>query len=126
MPCDYSTYHPEWETKIRPDILERDGHKCKFCGIPNYEIGWRDFKGDWNKLSEGHVGDVEAEFAKELGYKVIKVVLTVAHLDGNKDNNDYDNLASLCQKCHLSHDKVQHMTNSRLTRERNKGLQRLF
>jgi len=28
--------------------------------------------------------------------------LTVHHLDGNKSNNEYWNLAALCQRCHLT------------------------
>ncbi len=126
MPCDYKLYPKNWKTEIRPSILERDGHKCKWCGVPNYEIGWRDFKGNWNKLSEGHFGDMEAEFAKELGHKVIKIILTIAHIDHNHENNDPKNLASLCQKCHTNHDKAQHSENSRKTRNKKKGLVSLF
>ena len=39
------------------------------------------------------------------GRKPIKVVLTVAHLDQNPLNNDEANLAALCQRCHLNHDR---------------------
>ena len=38
MPIDYSKYPANWHSEIRPRILERDGHKCNFCGIPNYAI----------------------------------------------------------------------------------------
>jgi 5-methylcytosine-specific restriction endonuclease McrA len=31
-------------------------------------------------------------------------VLEVAHLDGNRDNNDIENLAILCPNCHKMHD----------------------
>jgi hypothetical protein len=31
-------------------------------------------------------------------------VLEVAHLDGNRDNNDLENLAILCPNCHKMHD----------------------
>lgn len=125
MPCDYSTYHPDFRKKIRPDILERDGHKCKFCGIENYAVGWRlkdgsfEYAEDYLKAKKNGAG-----FYTTSGR--LRIILTVAHLDGNKDNNDYDNLAALCQRCHLSIDKEQHMKNARLTRERKRGLQSLF
>lgn len=38
MPINYNDYPPNWKTEIRPRILERDGHCCKFCGVPNYAI----------------------------------------------------------------------------------------
>lgn len=34
----------------------------------------------------------------------IKEVLEVAHLDGNRDNNEIGNLAILCPNCHKMHD----------------------
>ncbi len=138
MAIDYSKYPPNWKTEIRPAILERDGHKCKFCNIPNYQIAcrgkwygvdvWQDDDGNIYdasnsvKISESYVGDV---FTSEKE-KITRVVLTIAHLDHNTENNDYDNLAALCQRCHLNYDKEHHAINSRATIERKKGLQRLF
>lgn len=40
-----------------------------------------------------------------------RVVLTVAHLDQDPTNNARDNLAALCQACHLGHDAHQHAAN---------------
>ncbi len=37
-----------------------------------------------------------------------KVVLTVAHLDGDTQNNKRKNLRALCQRCHLRLDRAQH------------------
>ena len=34
----------------------------------------------------------------------IPVVLEVAHLDGDKYNNDLNNLVILCPNCHITHD----------------------
>jgi len=34
----------------------------------------------------------------------INEILEVAHLDGNRDNNDVKNLAILCPNCHKMHD----------------------
>ena len=54
------------------------------------------------------------------------VILTVAHLDHNRQNNTLDNLQALCQRCHLSHDKKHHLRNSRLTRLRKEGQELMF
>jgi len=46
-----------------------------------------------------------------------RIILTVAHLDRNPANNDRDNLAALCQRCHLRHDIRQHITSRRYGRD---------
>jgi len=43
--------------------------------------------------------------------KYIVVVLTVAHLDYDIENNDYQNLKALCQKCHNRHDIKDRVKN---------------
>ena len=35
MPIDYTNYHPEWLTRIRPDILKRAENCCEFCKVQN-------------------------------------------------------------------------------------------
>lgn len=122
---DKSLYPPDWK-EIRKRILERDGNCCKFCGIQNYSIGYRDYKGEWNEIEKSTYGDAMAQMAEQTGYKVIKIVLTVAHLDHNPANNDESNLASLCQLHHLRLDSEQHRTNAAKTRRKKKGLQELF
>lgn len=124
MPCDYRLYAKDWKTKIRPDILERDNHCCKFCGVKNYSLIHRYGNGmeDWCYWPEG----MESEAWTLDGKKSTKIILTIAHLDHNKQNNDYDNLAALCQKCHLGIDLKNHMANARNTRIKKKGLQELF
>lgn len=124
MPCDYKNYHPEWKTRIRPDILERDGNCCKFCGVANHSIihRWGKLNYEWDYWPEG----IASEAWTLDGLKSTKIVLTIAHLDHDKTNNDYDNLAALCQKCHLGIDLKHHMANARATRTKKKGLQELF
>lgn len=45
-----------------------------------------------------------------------KVVLTVAHLDHTPENCNEDNLAALCQACHLGYDRDRHTANRALNR----------
>jgi 5-methylcytosine-specific restriction endonuclease McrA len=138
MPCDYSKYPVNWKTEIRPAILERCGHKCFFCGVKNYDTGYRDVDGKFYS-SELIISSLEDRgydyFSHELSNcfdkkgeptMPIKIVLTIMHLDHDTTNNDYNNLAAGCQKCHLSFDKNHHIKNARDTREKKKGLQNLF
>jgi len=122
---DKSVYPDNWK-EIRQRILERANHCCEQCGVSNYDIGYRDEKEVWNKIEQSMQGDTDAEDAKETGFKVIKIVLTIAHLDHNPKNNDESNLKALCQLHHLRYDINHHKENSRNTRNKNKKLQTLF
>ncbi|HLF52785.1 hypothetical protein [Flavobacterium sp.] len=114
MSIDYSTYPKNWKTEIRPAILKRDENCCKFCGIENGSLIHRFGKGkyDFQMWPEGMLSeawDID-------GKKCTKIVLTIAHLDHDKTNNCYENLAALCQKCHLTLDINQHKTNRKYGR----------
>jgi hypothetical protein len=111
MPIDYTKYPKNWLTEIRPRILARDHHCCKKCDIQNYLIIQR-YKGGWRKATVleldtlhykiKHGGHNMTTALKYLG--LTKIVLTIAHLDQDITNNVDENLAALCQKCHLQHD----------------------
>ena len=60
----------------------------------------------------------------EAPVNVIKIILTIAHLDHSKDNNGPDNLRALCQKCHLNHDQEQHLKNAAETRKKKNDAKR--
>jgi 5-methylcytosine-specific restriction endonuclease McrA len=61
--------------EIRATILKRANHQCEFCGVKNYTVR-----------------------------NNARIVLAVAHLDQQPENNHPKNLKALCQKCHLKHD----------------------
>jgi hypothetical protein len=54
------------------------------------------------------------------------IVITVAHLDHNPENNDAANLAALCQACHLRHDAKHHAESRSKNRDKGRGQLRLF
>jgi hypothetical protein len=104
MPMDRSRYPPNWN-KVSRTIRQVAGWKCEWCGIANGV-----------PLPSGRAG---------------KVVLTVAHLGapyadgrpGDKhDKHDVrrENLAALCQACHLRYDLADHIAHARATRQRKK------
>ena len=103
MPIDYKDYPDDWR-EISLAIREREGWRCKWCAAKN---------------SQPHpiTGS--------------KVVLTVAHLGtahadgtpGDKhDKHDVrpENLAALCQRCHLNYDRTDHVRKAAETRRRRK------
>jgi len=139
MPISYKNYPKNWKTEIRPAVLERDSHCCKFCKVPNkiwvcrgkwngVEV-WQNDDGQMYNATNGeyvgdtYVGEVWVEGKRKT---LTKIVLTIMHLDHDTTNNDYSNLAAGCQRCHLTHDKDLHQKNAKQTRTKKKKLQTLF
>lgn len=147
MPCDYSKYSPNWPA-IREHILERANHRCERCGVPQYSVGYRDERGHWRKARgngpQDYAGDglewpgcthltyAQASEIAEInngcctqkrgcdddGNHWMVIVLTVAHLDHDVENNADSNLAALCQRCHNRHDVQYRKRNAEATRGR--------
>ncbi len=138
MPINYKLYPSNWKTEIRPAILKRANNCCEECEVHNGDYGYRDKEGKfyaWYTIEDALENNGYDYFDHELKHcydskgnptKAIKIVLTIAHLDHNIENNDPSNLKALCQKCHLSLDHNQHRENARETIQKKKGLQSLF
>jgi hypothetical protein len=104
MPMDKTRYTANWP-KVSRTIRRIAGNRCEWCSIPNGV-----------PLPSGREGSV---------------VLTVAHLGtpfpdgrpGDKhDKHDLrrENLAALCQACHLRFDLDDHIVHAKVTRARKK------
>ena len=132
MPIDYKLYPKNWKSEIRPAILERAVNCCEFCRVPN---GMLIIRGTWNgvecyqccldgtifdantseRIGDDYVGEVHPT------NNLIKVVLTVVHLDHDITNSDHANLKALCQQCHNRYD-----IENRKKKRRNKKQLNLF
>lgn len=139
MPCDYSKYPQNWKSEIRPDILKRADYKCEFCKAKDRELYirgiydgcecYQDMDGnifastDGMKIGADYVGEVANHTTKDTS---VVIVLTIAHLDHDIENNNYDNLKALCQKCHLNLDKELHQKNRAATINKKKKQINLF
>lgn len=121
MSINYKDYPANWKTEIRPRILERSNHCCEQCGVKNYAVGARDKNGQWHDersihtLNSSHGLELFGEFPR-----MIKIVLTIAHMNHDITDNRPENLQALCQKCHLTYDAQYHAKNARETRKANK------
>ena len=58
--------------------------------------------------------------------RTTKVVLATAHLDHDPGNNRPRNLKAFCQRCHLLHDRQEHLRRRWLTLRMRKALGDLF
>lgn len=112
MPIDYSKYHPKWHTISRFIRFYRARNRCEFCRVENYRTGYwvgerfvtveewhHQLQADGTNLYEGI----------PMNKPLTKIILTVAHLDHDIENNSFFNLAALCQRCHLNHDRKDNL-----------------
>ncbi len=128
-------YPANWK-EIVARILARAGHRCECsgrcgrphdggrCGAPNGAFILRAVE----RLEAWILAPSPGEKAPAgFGAKQIKVVLTTAHLDDpNPANCADENLASMCQLCHLRLDAAMHGANARATRRAQKAHRELF
>ncbi len=132
MPVDHKRYPANWKQISERIRFERAQNKCEWCQAPNKTwIIRRAGSAEWmlymDWLCKYDVGERMQPY-----WKKTLVVLTVAHLGtahadgtaGNKhDKMDVrdENLAALCQRCHLLYDIEEHKSNAAATR-RNKQI----
>jgi 5-methylcytosine-specific restriction endonuclease McrA len=122
MPMQKDRYPADWKA-ISLRIRERDGQTCKWCGVPNGAIIRRLEDGESYTYYGQYTTKAEwgAKWAR-LRPKVIRVVLTVAHINHDTADNSNGNLVALCQRCHLRHDAKYHAQNAaRTRREKNRA-----
>ena len=86
-------YGADWQKRARA-LKASVGWRCETCGIRH-----------------GHLEP------REDG-SFYRVVLTVAHLNHDPQDNRRANLRVLCPRCHLAHDKDFHAANAAQTRIR--------
>jgi len=110
-PENKKLYPKNWK-EIRRQILKRADNKCEFCGVENYAVGFRNDKGEFINVCKcaWHSGMADLS-------KIVRIILTIAHLDHNPTNNNPDNLRALCQKCHNNYDKQHRAETRRKTKE---------
>ena len=94
---DYNEYPQNWN-EIRERILKRAKNRCE--GSPAYPY-------------------CKAKNHKPHPVTNSKVVLTIAHLDHDKENWNVkdERLRAWCQRCHLKYDLPRHIENRKYGRK---------
>lgn len=136
-PENRARYPANWR-EISARIRQRDGQRCKECGVYNHAWGWRDKAGDFRRVSKRTLRDTwprDERFTRRPPFtiqsdngplRIIEIVLTVAHLDHQPENCSDENLAAMCQRCHLRYDQAHHAQTAYLTRRAGKARADLF
>ncbi len=98
-PENKKRYPKNWK-EVREKILQRAKNQCEFCGRRNHTY-----------------------YFNEKTKRMVRVVLTIAHLDHTPENCNPSNLRALCQSCHLRYDAKHHKETALRTREAKKKKQ---
>ena len=124
MPIRKENYPPNWK-EISWEVRTESDWCCVFCGARSNSVIKRHKNGSWMKVEKVRTDEIdEWEDTALMGWSrlrffgLTRIVLTVAHLDRDSTNNDRKNLAALCQRCHLNHDReAQHIPSRRYGRD---------
>jgi hypothetical protein len=120
-------YPIDWPQLSRLVRFDRAGGRCERCRRPHLRwvvVGdggawWDDDQQSWRDCRGRRVRSIPspARLATQqltlAGFDPFPlhqtyVVLAAAHLDQDPTNNSPRNLAALCQRCHLAHDRAAH------------------
>ena len=114
-------YPPHWRELSRRIRFERAGGRCQTCRRPHLA--------QIRCLPDGRWFDEAArtwcdrrgrparwpDLVEAVQLRTTRVVPAAAHLDGDPSNNRLRNLRSLCQRCHMLHDRPQHLAQRWIT-----------
>lgn len=100
-------YPANWTSEIVPRIRARDDFKCCFCQVPDRQLYYTTLNGTRVLLATAPNGELVPGQAIPPRAKVKRIVLTTAHLDHKLVDHRDENLASLCQRCHLNYDRQE-------------------
>lgn len=129
-------YPKDWPA-ISVAIRDRAGNRCEECDVKNYALGGRDPSGEFHQARPtgdnglrltwplpGEYGWCEGWSAGRL--RIIRIVLTVAHLDHTPENCAPENLRAWCQRCHNRYDARTRRSGVKCRAHREKAAGDLF
>ena len=126
--------YPEKCAEIRAQILERAGHRCEKCCVPDRVViqrGQGEDSGTYRTENGDVFGEEHGQYlgrarAGDYDGRPVKIVLTIGHLDHVPEHCEPGNLRAWCQRCHLRYDSAFHAQNARETRRNRQAVADLF
>ena len=120
---------PQLSSTIR---FRRAGGRCEGCGRPHGKVVCHLGDGRWWDEAEQHWRSGRGRPLKSKRpvtlprIRTTFVVLACAHLDHDPANNRSGNLRAYCQRCHIIHDRAEHLRQRRITYRLRKASGDLF
>jgi hypothetical protein len=113
-------YPSDWPDISRRVRFDRAGGVCEGCCRPHGQTvrclpDGRWFDGNAQTWRDNHGRPARwRDLVEAVHLRQTRVVLAAAHLNHDPRNNRMQNLKSLCQRCHLIHDRSHHMARRRI------------
>ena len=116
-------YPIDWRELSAAIRIWRAKGRCEGCGRPHGRVAvhlgdgrwWDEEHHVWRDGSSKPLRRLPPPHSTVLPMLRTHVVLATAHRDHDPTNNEGANLAALCQRCHILHDKAEHLRRRRLT-----------
>ena len=127
-------YPIDWRELSRSIRFRRAKGRCEGCSRPHgrmvIHLGdgrwWDDEVDAWRDGVGRRVRRMLPPHSTILPMRRTRVVLSTCHLDHNPSNNVADNLAALCQRCHILNDKAEHRKRRAVTIRARRAMGDLF
>jgi hypothetical protein len=129
---EYRWFYPiDWRQLSAVIRFQRAQGRCEGCGWPHGGLVLHLGDGRWWDAEHGIWRDGQGRRLRRRvlipaegleGVRSTRVVLATAHRDHDPTNNRPGNLAALCQRCHLLHDRAEHQRRRWLGLFRRKAL----
>lgn len=125
-------YYPiDWPQLSEAIRFGRANGRCEACQRPHLQTisclpdgRWQDIAGQWRDGC-GRKCPLPSP-SEAFSLRMTRVVLAAGHLDHDPSHNQFANLRSLCQRCHMLHDRPHHLAQRRLTYLRRWAMGDLF
>ena len=110
-------YPIDWRELSASIRFRRAKGRCECCGRPHGRVvlhlgdgrWWDDEAHRWRDGSGRLVRRLKPPHSLLEPTRTTRVVLATAHRDHDPTNNAASNLAALCQRCHILHDREEHL-----------------
>jgi hypothetical protein len=125
-------YPIDWPLISRKVRFERARGRCEACGRPHRTLVVQLADGRWWDEAQGCWRDDEGapaawpDIVEFTAAATRRVYLGAAHLDHDPQNSALRNLRAFCQRCHLRHDRIEHLRRRRRNRLRRRAMGDLF
>ncbi|MBB3938076.1 hypothetical protein [Aureimonas phyllosphaerae] len=126
-------YPIDWDQLSDWVRFVRAGGRCDRCKRPHGQtvshLGdgrWWDETDQLWRDGRGRPLPHQAALTCEVVVKTTKVYLAAAHLNHDRSDSRPKNLRAFCQRCHMLHDKPEHLRQRQITYLKRRALGDLF
>lgn len=127
-------YPIDWRELSEWVRFKRAKGRCERCARPHGKVvahlgdgrWWDEEAITWRSGRGRAIAALPPLLECTLAIKHTKVALAAAHLDHDLSNNAPSNLRAFCQRCHMLHDKPEHLRQRDITYKKRRAIGDLF